>query len=252
MTDDIDQRGTDDMNELDELLGAYALDAVDPDERRRVDHYLTVSPRAAAEVAEHREVAAMLAFTGMDAPDNLWSRIESELQGEAPEPPPELAKVLSIDEPPRRRRNVGSMWLSGAAAAAVILVVAVAWFGLSGQSDDPLDVAYESALEASDSQVTDLVAEGSDAVASGVVDTAGHGYLDARDLPELEAGLTYQLWGVVSETGDVISLGILGSAPEVETFSAATALDALAITIEEEPGVIADGNPEGAYVGAFG
>ena len=31
-----------DTYDLDELLGAYALDAVDPDERRRVDDYLEV------------------------------------------------------------------------------------------------------------------------------------------------------------------------------------------------------------------
>ena len=39
-----------DTYELDELLGAYALDAVDDDERRRVDDYLEVNPRASAEV----------------------------------------------------------------------------------------------------------------------------------------------------------------------------------------------------------
>lgn len=252
MTDGTDDLRTDDMNELDELLGAYALDATDADERRRVQQYLTINPRAAAEVAEHHEAAAMLAFTGMDAPADLWGRIESELREEPPPLSPELAKVMSIDDHPVRRRSATSFWLGGAAAAAVILVVAVAWFGFSSTGDDPLDVAYESTLDAADSQAADLLAEGSDAAASGVVDADGHGYLDARELPALEPGLTYQLWGVVSETGDVISLGILGPSPEVEIFSAVTSLDALAITIEEEPGVISDGNPVGAYVGAFG
>ena len=85
----------DTRHELDELLGAYALDAVDDAERRRVADYLEVNPRAAAEVQMHRETATMLAFTGMDAPDDLWGRIADEIAEQAPPPGPELAKVLS-------------------------------------------------------------------------------------------------------------------------------------------------------------
>ena len=46
-----------DSHDLDELLGAYALDAVSPEEADRVEDYLAINPRAAAEVREHREVA---------------------------------------------------------------------------------------------------------------------------------------------------------------------------------------------------
>ena len=89
-----------DTYELDELLGAYALDALDDADRRRVEDYLEVSPRAAAEVQAHREVATMLAFTGMDAPDDLWGRIADEIAEQAPPPGPELAKVLAMDSAP--------------------------------------------------------------------------------------------------------------------------------------------------------
>ena len=58
---DADDRG--DAYDLDELLGAYALDAVDDDERARVEDYLSINPKAAEEVRQHREVATMLAFT---------------------------------------------------------------------------------------------------------------------------------------------------------------------------------------------
>jgi anti-sigma factor RsiW len=56
-------------NELDELLGAYALDAVSDEERQAIEEYLLVDPRARQEVAEHREVATLLAWTGTAAPD---------------------------------------------------------------------------------------------------------------------------------------------------------------------------------------
>ena len=52
------------FDDIEELLGAYALDAVDPDERRQVEAFLQTSPRARAEVDQHREVAALFAFGG--------------------------------------------------------------------------------------------------------------------------------------------------------------------------------------------
>ncbi len=187
--------------ELDELLGAYALDAVDADERRRVEDYLAVNPRAAAEVQAHREVATMLAFTGMDA------------------------------------------------AIALVFVA----FGQSSGTDapdEPLAAAVEIARADRDSLVTTMVAEGSEVSAEAIIDQDGHGYVVGHDLPTLSAAQTYQLWGVV-DNGDVISLGILGPNPEIETFTVDGRVSALAITIEQYPGVISDGNPEGAFVGSF-
>jgi anti-sigma-K factor RskA len=240
-----------DTYELDELLGAYALDAVDADERRRVEDYLEVNPRAAAEVQVHREVATMLAFTGMDAPDDLWGRIAGEIGEQAPPLGPELARVLSIDEHPRRRRiSAVAPWLMSAAAAAVIVFVAIGLADSADAPNEPLANAVELARADRDSVTTTLVAEGSEVSAEAIIDQDGHGYVLARDLPTLPDGQTYQLWGVV-EGGDVISLGIFGPNPEIETFSVDGAVAALAITIEQYPGVISDGNPDGAFVGTF-
>jgi len=240
-----------DAYELDELLGAYALDAVDDDERRRVDDYLQVSPRASAEVQVHREVATMLAFTGMDAPDDLWGRISDEIGELAPPPGPELAKVMSFDDHPKRRRiSTIAPWLMSAAAAAVIVFVAIGLADSADAPNEPLANAVELARADRDSIIATLVAEGSDASAEAIIDQDGHGYMLARDLPTLPEGQTYQLWGVV-EGGDVISLGIFGPNPELETFTIEGSVEALAITIEQHPGVISNGNPDGAFVGTF-
>jgi len=244
-----------DLYDLDELLGAYALDAVDDDERRRVEDYLEVNPRAADEVQTHREVATMLAFTGMDAPDDLWGRISEEIGEQAPPPGPELAKVMSLAdgrvERDQRRRRIMSVapWIVSAAAAAVIAFVAV---GLADQADapnDPIAAALEVAQADRDSITTTLEADGSDASAEAVIDQDGHGFVVARGLPALPEDQTYQLWGVVDD--QVISLGIFGPNPEIETFTVESEVSALAITIEQSPGVVSDGNPDGAYVGAF-
>jgi len=240
-----------DTYELDELLGAYALDAVDDDERRRVDDYLEINPRASAEVQAHREVATMLAFTGMDAPDDLWSRISDEIGEQAPPPGPELAKVISFDDHPKRRLiSRVAPWAVSVAAAAVVAFVAVGLADRADAPNDPIANAVEEAQADRDSLITTLVAEGSDASADAVIDQDGHGYVLARDLPTLPEGQTYQLWGVV-EGGDVISLGIFGPNPEIETFTVEGTVDALAITIEQSPGVVSDGNPDGAFVGTF-
>jgi len=240
-----------DAYELDELLGAYALDAVDGDERRRVEDYLEVNPRASAEVQAHREVATMLAFTGMDAPDDLWSRISDELGEQAPPPGPELAKVISFDDHPKRRAiSRIAPWAVSVAAAAIVAFVAVGLADRADAPNDPLANAVEVAQADRDSVTTTLVTEGSDASADAIIDQDGHGYVLARDLPTLPDGQTYQLWGVV-ESGDVISLGIFGPNPEIETFTVEGTVEALAITIEQNPGVISDGNPDGAFVGTF-
>ena len=237
--------------ELDLLLGAYALDAVDADERRRVEEYLESSPRAAAEVQAHREVATMLAFSGMTAPDDLWGRITDEIGEQAPPPGPVLASVMSLDEP-RERRRLSSMapWALSAAAALALVFVVVGQADDADAPDQPVAVAAEIARDNAQSSVTTLVADGADVSAEAIIDLDGRGYVLAGDLPTLPDGQTYQLWGVV-DNGDVISLGIFGADPDIETFTVGAPLSGMAITIEQSPGVISDGNPEGAFVGSF-
>ncbi len=247
--------GNRDPYDLDELLGAYALDAVDAHDRRRVEDYLEINPRAAEEVQQHREVATMLAFTGMDAPDGVWDRISDEIGEQAPPPGPELAKVMSLDEGrderDRRRRGVSSVvpWIVSAAAAAVVAVVAIAVVDRDDAPSDPIAAAVEAARSDRDSVTTTLVSDASDAAAEAIIDQDGHGYVVARDLPTLSDDQTYQLWGVVDD--QVISLGIFGPNPEIETFTVESEVSALAITIEQFPGVVSDGNPVGAFVGSF-
>jgi anti-sigma factor RsiW len=69
---------------IEELLGAYALHAIDDDERAMVEAHLATCPRCRAEVDSHREVAAHLALTGAPAPDGLWERIAGAIESEPP------------------------------------------------------------------------------------------------------------------------------------------------------------------------
>lgn len=66
-------------SELDELLGAYALDALDDDERGPVEAWLARSPNARREADELRETASLLAQSAEEPPGDLWARIEGRL-----------------------------------------------------------------------------------------------------------------------------------------------------------------------------
>ena len=73
-----DQMPAPDASELDSLLGAYALDALDDADRALVDEYLRHNAAARAEVDEMRETAATLALlpsVPADAPPAMWEHI---------------------------------------------------------------------------------------------------------------------------------------------------------------------------------
>ena len=223
---------------IEELLGAYALDAVDDDERARIEAYLGTSPQARAEVARHREVAALLAVGSERPPEGLWDRIAEALEEPAPAPGPRLARILPIEQSPRRRRA----WWGPVAAAAAAAVVAVAVTAVVVGDDDQLTgdaavaAAYDDALASPEGRRTELVGEDQPFTAEAVLLPNGTGYLAAGDLPELPDTETWQLWGVYGDD-DVISLGVLGNRPEVQPFTAHDDVEALVITREQAGGV---------------
>jgi anti-sigma-K factor RskA len=224
--------------ELDELLGAYALDAVDGDERARIEAYLAADPQARDEVARHREVAALLAIGTERPPDGLWDRIAGALEEPAPAPGPRLAQVMPIEPAARRRRGLlgGIAAAAVAAAAAVIVTVAVVGDDDGGSGEAAMADAYADALAAPEGRRTELVADDQTFSADAVLLPNGTGYLSAADLPELPDTETWQLWGVYGDE-DVISLGVLGNRPDLQAFTAHDDIEALVITREQAGGV---------------
>lgn len=248
-------------DDIDDLLGAYALDAVDTDERRLVEEYLSHNPRARAEVEQHREVATLLSYSGGPAPEGLWDRIAGELDDRIPDPGPELAKVLpmwppsgrpSVAQPEVRRRP----WrLAGPLAAAAAVVIGLLSWRLVDVSRD-LDAARASSatLEAQFERLrTDSAARRAQLLSSdggrqtvAVVDANGTGYVDGSTLAVLDSDHTYQLWGVV-QTPDgqqVISLGVLGPQFDIAPFTVRQGtLVKLVLTEETRGGVPVSSQP---------
>jgi hypothetical protein len=215
--------------EIEELLGAYALDALDDDERDAVEGHLPGCPRCRAEVADHREVAAMISHVGAPAPPGVWDRIVAELD-DAP-PPLRLAPVTTIGEGERQSRR--RTWFTPLAAAAAVVAIVVA------------SVALGRTIGSGDSTGNELVVEPTTfklASTDGtvVVEAAllpdGRGYIEADALPALSRFQTYQLWAVMDDA--TISVGILGPDPHRTDFTVAGKPNALAITAEKAGGVV--------------
>jgi len=239
--------------EADELLGAYALDAVDGAERAEVEAHLASCPRCRAELDELRQVAAAVGTTVVRPPEGLWSQIAGALDAgddrAVPSTMPRLGPVgagpgPATDRPapgagPRRGRRTHALLGALAAAAAVAaLVLGLSWAHAESRIDHLQSAAgvpgsLGAALATPGHRLIELRATGSTAVARVVLLPDGRGYLDASGLPSLGAGRTYQLWGIVGKTP--ISLGLLGAAPRQAAFTMAGPRRASTFGITVEP-----------------
>lgn len=232
---------------IEDLLGAYALDAVEGLERAEVERHLADCPRCAREVEEHREVAAILSSGAASAPDSIWDALEDEIV------PP--ANVIPLHRPASF-----PTWLAAVAAVAIFSLVGAVVFQssrvdqLSEQvaaeqeqldqltelmSRDPLGTAVESALSAPDSRIITLQA--TDAPGAGtvrvVLTSQGTGFVLDDSLPALDGAQTYQLWAVTE--GRIVSAGLFGRDVNDGAFRVdLDGLTALAITPEIAGGVV--------------
>lgn len=235
--------------ELRELLPAYALDAVDDDERVEIEQLLERSPEARDELAELREVTSLLAQPDHEAPGDLWNRIEEALGAE----PPALGVV---PEPRRASTRNGTRWRRRAAfavAACTIAGLGVTVGILSRDMSEQEDRLRELAQRVDGSRPDDLLAmvadpharmvelaadDGTEA-ASIVALPDGHAYLMGDDLPRLAAGRTYQLWAMTGDAAapTLVSTAVFGRTLGIAPFRAPGASKGFVLTDEPAPGV---------------
>jgi hypothetical protein len=219
--------------EIEELLGAYALDAVDAEEADAVELHLRECPRCRDEVAAHRQTAALLAHTGENAPAGVWDRIAGSLD----EAPPDTARAIPWAQPRRRRRRAPVIPLMATAMAAAAVVVALLGFTVARQNRrlDRLSLtqAATAALVNPSAHKARLVSADGSMTVDAVVLPDGRGYIVRDSLPALSGDRTYQLWSL--DSGRAVSLGVLGRNPDVVTFRSGRVPTEMAITAEKGP-----------------
>lgn len=250
-------------DEIKELLGAYALDAVDALEADAVELHLRDCPKCRAEVETHREVAAMLAHTGAPAPTDIWDRIVASLDG-VDEAPAMRLTMTPLDDPhapgtlrtpsggnvrplARRRFDGANRWMLGAisAAAALVLVLGVSLYRQSDRLADiesglrvvTLQRVAEDAQRDPTTRKVTLKSPDGKLSAQMALHENGHGFLRTSGLPVLPPDKTYQLWAINGD-GEAVSLGLFNGGEEDVTVQAGSLPDAFAITEEDAGGVI--------------
>jgi len=235
-----------------ELLGVYALDALDPDERDAVDAHAAECGACQAEITRHREVAAFLAPVWTPAPDGLWDRIVEELEETPPPldmPLAPVAPVVPIDRRSRRSRPM-------AAVAAMVAVAAVAVVGVLGfkviddgrridsMNQQALGTEFDRTVNAAlaDPSGHHINLQNADGAvgAQAVVLPDGAGFITNKNLAELPSNRTYQLWALVGTSR--ISVGVLGPKVASAGFRAPTSAAGFALTDENAGGVVASAN----------
>lgn len=225
-----------DHEEIQALLGAYALDAVEPDEREAIERHFGSCPRCAAEVAGHRETAGLLAFGGAPAPEALWEKISEKV---SPAP-------IELDSYRHRRAPGLRIAMTVAAVAALMVAFLAVRVVEQDRRIDTLTAGLEgdSRLRAANAALLDprahivsLRSPAQETLAEVVVLPDGDGYVVRDSLPSLSNGRTYQLWALTSS--DPVSAGVLGSDPDVVAFRFAGPVEGFAVTDEKAGGVAA-------------
>jgi len=217
--------------EIEELLGAYALDALDADERDEVEAHLATCPRCRAEVSAHREVTAMLGNAVVEgpasAPEDLWDRISTSLQEE----PPALVPVVR----PSRGRKLALVSVFGAVAAGLILVVGLLAAKVSNLDNQVTSLNHQATVSSvilSPHRTVQLTSTPSAWSVEAVISASGEGYIINPSMPPLSRSQTFQLWAL--SRGKVVSLGVLGRRPNGAAIRVEPTMTVLMITAEPD------------------
>lgn len=224
-----------------DLAGAYAADALTPQEREAFRRHLADCPECAQETARHQEAAAWLALAAARTPPpRLKERVLAEVARIRQIPP-----TLPGQADQRRRRRSTPRLLHLALAAS--LAAAAALGGLAAwQHQEARQTRQEAASQAADfarllaAPDTTFVKKDLEYGGSGTVAVSRH--LDqaayfCQDLAPLPPDKTYQLW-YVAPGDEVRSAGLLpakGGLQAVSLPPPGTAA-ALAVTVEPSTG----------------
>jgi anti-sigma-K factor RskA len=215
------------MSDIHALSGAYAVDALDDDERAQFEEHLAGCATCRSEVDSLREAAALLAETTVTAPSaGLRDRVLADVAGTRPLPPAH-ATVTALA--PRRRRRVTTL-LAAAAAVVAIGTGGIVWQQVN---DDGPRSSTEQVIEASDVQLFTIpVGDGGSATVyrSKQLNEAA---IVTKGMPAAPAGHQYVLW--LQHGSMMTPAGVMpeGSDNEVVLSGDAASANGAAVSVED-------------------
>ena len=214
------------MSEIHALSGAYAVDALDDDERAQFEEHLSGCATCRSEVDSLREAAALLAETTVTAPSaGLRDRVLADVAGTRPLPP--VPATVTALEPRRRRRLVP--FLAAAAAAVAIGTGGIVWQQVT--DDDPSSQT-EQVLTANDAQRFTVDFEGGATATLVRSKQLNKAVLVTKDMPAPPDGRAYALW--LQHDDVMVPAGIMPKGPDNEVLLSGDAASAngAGITVE--------------------
>jgi anti-sigma-K factor RskA len=235
--------------EVQELLGVYAVHAVDDADGTAISAHIAGCPECAEELERLLDAAAAFGMTELEEPSGeIWGRIQTEIRTEnAPATATAMATnltttmatttgpVASLDAARQRRQERTSRWKVAAVSAAAAIAVAVpATLAFSASPTPSLAAVASQTASQPGARIVALKDAQGKQVADAILTTGGQGYLRVSALPKLADDKTYQLWFV--DNGKAVSLGLLGNTPTVTAFPSRVDVDAIAISVEPRQG----------------
>jgi hypothetical protein len=219
--------------ELREMLGAYALNALDPRERAQVDALLLADPSARAELHELEHAAAWLGHASLRPPTGAWDAIAAEVDRDlATDAREESVRPITSSSAPHR----ATRWLVAAAAVLVLAIGAAGVFAIVDRSSgsESITTQYQAALSNPSARVTTLRSADGKYSARAVVLRDRTGYMADAKMPPAGADRDFQLWSITPD--GPVSVGLLRGGGDIARFHVAGATTALAVTNEPRGG----------------
>ena len=239
------------MSDIHALVGAYAVDALEPSERTLFEEHLATCADCRAEVQSLREAAALLAETSaVEPPPALRERLLDDIKTVRPLPPlvqhdqpavaadspsvaPSVAEPVSLDA--ARRRRFRPALAAAAAVAAVIVggvVVTQPWD--NNQSTEQQLSAADRVL--GDPGAQHVTQEFPDGATATVVRSKeeGKAVLVTAKMPPPPEGKVYELW-LRTPKGVMVPAGLMPVKADQTVLLKGEASDATAVGITVEP-----------------
>jgi anti-sigma-K factor RskA len=234
-------------DELNVLAGAYALDALDDDEREVFEQHLLTCVECAQEVRGLQATAAELSHLNqVTPPAQLRGAILGAVAQSRPLPPLIDGNAASSTRQgnvrPLRRARGQALWQGVAAACALIAIAVSAWgYSQHRQAERAVSArasVVQSLLNAPDVRATTTAMKRGKGIL--IYSRSEHRLvLIGRGMPVLPANQTYQLW-MIGKTGDPISGGVFrpdqkGNV-EVPASGNLDAVDGMGVSVEPAGG----------------
>lgn len=235
-------------NDLHVLTGAYAVHALDDDERAAFEQHLRTCPACREEVRGLRAAAARLASSeSVEVSPALRARVLAEVR-QTRQLPPRLPEEDRRGRAWRRSPLAGSLSARplATAAAAAAIVVAATLGGVAWQQHQEAEHARDAVqtvaevLAAPDVRTVRGTSNGPGTATAAVSAQEDAAVFTARDLPDLPSGLAYQLWVLRDGRAvpePVLRLGAGGTTVPVVADDVRDA-QALAVTVEPSAGSV--------------